>query len=249
MEGSKTRPGFSGGDEIPPSKTEGEASPRLARTIIGRALHLRPPPKPLAAATARPSQREAAIAGVPEPVTDEVTEKVDPRPGHSGKSKFPAFARIFGRWTTGGGFLSRSRMSRLADDPLDVPRETWVSRVVIFVVAAILSFLVVLLVLKIHRCGPAVSPPAAKQALVSPDPPTPSAGAAPTVVLAPAARPDQPAAAPLPPPAAAPVVGAGQPPAVRRKTAHRPSAQPARSDARTPRRADSYPETLMPLQL
>ncbi len=245
---------------------EGESSPRAARTIIGREIH-RPAPADPHRATSLPASPQAPV-GVPETVTDETTDEIPRRPSHSGKSKFPAFARLFGRWTTGGGFRARSGMSRVDDDLLNVPRDPLVSRVAMFVVAALLSFLVALAVLKVHRCSTSVAPSSvATQVSVSPAFPTPPvASAAPPVLPAPPARTDPLAVASLTSETAVPAARAAQAPAVRPKTTHRsaqtvggfsaraaPGAterlhpQPARS-AR-PKREDPHADALLPLGL
>ena len=136
-------------------------------------------------------------ASVPEAITDETTEELPARPSHTGKSKFPAFARFLGRWTTGGGFLSRSGMFGGVDELPRVPRDPWLSRVAIFVVAALFSFLVALAVLKLHQCRETGSSPSgttpASMTTASPAP-TP-AEAASAALPAPSAPPGLPAAA------------------------------------------------------
>jgi hypothetical protein len=201
-------------------------------------------------------------------VTDETTEEIPRRPSHSGKSKFPALARLFGRWTTGGGFRARSGMSRVDDDLLNVPRDPLVSRVAMFVVAALLSFLVALAVLKVHRCSTSVVPSSvATQVSVSPAFPTPPvARAASPVLPAPPARADPLAVATRTPDIAVPAARVAQAPAVRPKTTRRSAQtvgglsaraapgvtgklhpQPARS-AR-PKREDPHADALLPLAL
>jgi hypothetical protein len=155
MPGSKTRFGFSGADE--PSPTEGDApdAPRAARTIIGHETHrpgevVVPIPAP-AVEVASASPPPEPKADVPEAVVrDEVTERVMAR-RHTGKSKFPAIARLLGRWTTGGGWLSRSRMLESDETLPALPRNVWPSRIVIFLGAALLSFLIALAVMKVGR--------------------------------------------------------------------------------------------------
>ena len=266
MAGSNTRPGFCGGDEPPPLNPEEDSSPRAARTVLGHEIHLRARPKPLPTAVAL-SVPQSPV-GVPESVTDEKTEEVPRRPSHSGKSKLPALARLFGRWTTGGGFLSRSGMFRADDDSLNVPRDPWVSRVAMFVVAAILSFLVALAVLKVHRCSASVSPPSvATQISVSPASPTPPAASAAFPVLpAPPWQPQPLVAAFQPPPAAVPAAPAAQAPAAHSKSTHRSAQTVGGSSARVasgasgrphaqharpapPKREDLYKDALLPLGL
>jgi hypothetical protein len=177
MAGSKTRPGFSGGDEPPPSNPEEALSPHAARTMIGRAIHLRVPADSWPAPGVPPSPREETPAEAPEIVTNAMTEKLPARPSHSGKTKFPAFARLFGRWTTGGGFHSRSELSADDSDLPNVPREIWASRVAIFALAAFFSFLAALAALKLHRCSPSVSRPSATAAAPAAPPPVASSTA------------------------------------------------------------------------
>jgi hypothetical protein len=234
MSGSKTNPGFFGGSEPPPpaSKSDEDASPRAARTVIGHELHLRSPPV-LRPAADLPPPRVETSAGVPEAVTDETTEELPARPRHSGKSKFPALARLFGRWTTGGGFLSRSRMSGGDDDLPSVPRDAWASRVAIFVVAALFSFLVALAVLKLQRCSETGSgPAAATKVSVSPAPlAAPASNAAQAVLPAPSAPPVPLANASHPLAAAAPAAPVAQPQAVLPKS-HRRAKRPGASSVR-----------------
>jgi hypothetical protein len=150
MPGSKTRFGFSGTDEPLPLEGQSPDAPRAARTVMGHETH-----RPGQAGTSSPRIETQGGGPPPEPrsgvpetvVRDEITEKVGYRQGHTGKSKLPAIARLLGRWTTGGGFLSRSRI--LADETLpELPRNVWPSRIAIFLGAALLSFLIALAVLK-----------------------------------------------------------------------------------------------------
>ena len=237
MSGSKTKPGFFSGGEPPASKPDEEPSPRAARTVIGHEIHLRTPLVPSPAAEAPPPPRPTTSGGVPEPITDETTEELPPRPSHTGKSKFPALARLFGRWTTGGGFLSRSRMSVDDDDLPRVPRDAWASRVAIFAMAALLSFLMALAVLKVHQCSEPGSPPPGKtRASMSPAPPVPTpVAAAPAVLPTPSAPPALPAAA------AASDAPLAQTPAVRPK--HPPARRAGASSLRTAPGAHGSPRS------
>jgi len=127
------------------------SSPRASRTVIGHEFHLPAQPIHRPAASAPPSPGAATSSGVPQAVVDENTEKLAPRARHTGKSRFPAIARLFGRWTTGGSFRSQSHTFDNDDELPELPRNVWPSRVAIFVGAALLSFLLVLAVLKLHR--------------------------------------------------------------------------------------------------
>jgi hypothetical protein len=235
MSGSKTRPGFFSGGEPPATKPDEEPSPRAARTVIGHEIHLRTPLVPSPETEAPPPPRPTTSGGVPEPITDETTEELPPRPSHSGKSKFPALARLFGRWTTGGGFLSRSHMSDGADDLPRVPRDAWVSRVAIFAMAALLSFLVALAVLKVHKCGePGSSPSGKTRVSMSPAPPAPPAASArPAALPASSAPPASLAAASHTPVATASAAPLAQAPAVHPNATHQPTTGAGSSAVRT----------------
>jgi hypothetical protein len=156
MPGSKTRFGFSGADEPLPLEGNAPDAPRATRTVYGHETHGpgqagSPSPSPSPSPRPEPQGARPSPEGVPETVVQgEITEKVGYRRGHTGKSKFPAIARLLGRWTTGGRFLSRSRI--LADETLpELPRNVWPSRIAIFLGAALLSFLIALAVLKAGR--------------------------------------------------------------------------------------------------
>lgn len=154
MPGSKTRFGFSGANEPAPREGDAPEAPRAARTIMGHETHrpgdaapVQAPKVEVEAATPAPAEAKAAV---PQPVTrEDVTERVLDRHRHTGKSKFPAFARFLGRWTTGGGFLSRSRISDSDEALPTLPRYVWPSRIAIFLGAALLSFLIALAVMKV----------------------------------------------------------------------------------------------------
>jgi hypothetical protein len=154
MPGSKTRFGFSGANEPLPLEGDAPDASRAARTIMGHETH-RPgqaaasPPTPKVEIRAADPSLETKSA-VPEPVLrEEVTERVLDRHRHTGKSKFPAIARLLGRWTTGGGFLSRSRILSSDEALPQLPRNVWPSRIIIFLGAALLSFLIALAVMKV----------------------------------------------------------------------------------------------------
>jgi len=189
-------------------------------------MHLRAPlaPRPAAQVPAAPVE-----TSVPETIPDETTDQLPPRPSHTGKSKFPAFARLLGRWTTGGGFLSRSGMFGGVDDLPRVPRDPWGARVAIFVVAALFSFLVALAALKLHRCSETGSPPSGTTpASATPAPPAPT-----TAEAAPAPLPTPSAPRGLPAAAAASDVPVAQPLAIRPQATHQPTRRAAGPSLRT----------------
>jgi hypothetical protein len=145
MSGQKTILGFSSSKDDPPKPNEALA----ARTVIGREVHL--PERNLGPTNDQPIDRPAIYeqtqeqpSVIPTPLPEETTVPVvrsSMRPSHTGKSRFPAIARFFGRWTTGGSFLSKSQLD--ANEEL-VPAQTKGVRTILLVsVIAVLSFLIV----------------------------------------------------------------------------------------------------------
>src|SRR5262245_27927543 len=91
--------GFSGGD--------GPTDTQSARTLFGHDLHLEPGSVDISPAQASAPAPEAArpVTNTARPVTTEEEFTAPVRvPSHSGKSRFPALARLFGRWNTHGQF-------------------------------------------------------------------------------------------------------------------------------------------------
>jgi hypothetical protein len=210
--------------------------------MLGRAIHLRVPADSWPAPGVPPSPREETPAEVPEIVTDAMTEELPARPSHSGKTKFPAFARLFGRWTTGGGFHSRSELSADDDDLPNVPREMWASRVAIFALAAFLSFLAALAALKLHRCSQSVSRPSATASAPAASPPE-AASTTPAVMPAVPAHAALPVAASRPPLAAAPVAPTASPAGAGRQTTDRSAMRAGTSSIRATPGAAGKPRT------
>ncbi len=235
MSGHKTILGFTGNSPTPPGTGAGSDEPRASHTIIGHDLHLPTgqvnlrksvpssvPPRRSDSASSLPCaslpQRRSDSASLPracddsgvvsQSAIDEVTEQLPShrRPSHSGKTGFPALARLFGRWTAGGTLRRRSSLDGDAD--LEVPRDPWVQRLVILLGATLLSFVVALVAVKLHQCSTA-------------DPPR---AAAPPTSLAP--RPE-PAALPTPAPRPEPVPA---PPSTPAPAASAPVTRPISSD-------------------
>ena len=121
MAGSKTRFGFSGADEPLPLEGVASEAPRAAVTLTGHETHCAgqaTSPKPAKIQVQDVARVSESRSGVPETVVrEEVTERLADRGPHTGKSKFPAIARLLGRWTSSGVFLSRSRILD-ADDTI-----------------------------------------------------------------------------------------------------------------------------------
>jgi len=130
-------------------------------------------------------------------------------------------------------------MSDGADDLPRVPRDAWVSRVAIFAMAALLSFLVALAVLKVHQCSePGSSPSGKTRVSMSPAPPAPpAASAGPAALPASSAPPASLAAASHTPVATASAAPLAQTPTVRPKATHRPTTGAGSSPVRTVPRA------------
>jgi hypothetical protein len=162
--------GFSGGN--------GPTDVQSARTLYGHDLHLNRGELDAGAV------RDPAPETPSRPVTQEeefAPEPTDSLRGRSGKSRFPALAKLFGRWNTRGQFEPRYA----EDDDLDtVPRERLLRPLAIVVATAAISFFIVVGLLKLRDststapepepvAQPLVSPP-----VTSPPPPAPRAQAA-----------------------------------------------------------------------
>jgi len=209
--------GFSGGD--------GPTDTQSARTLFGHDLHLEPGSVDISPAHASGPPPEAA-----RPVTTEEEFTAPVRvPSHSGKSRFPALARLFGRWNTHGQFEAN------LDDDLDViPRERFLRPLAVVVATAAISFFIVVALLKLRDSTTGAEPPA----------PAPVATPAPAVppprpIAAPAAPAPRPAAAAEPAPAVRPAPQRSAPisDVLERAIAqHDPTARPAVKRA-APRRA------------
>jgi hypothetical protein len=133
---------FSGGGE--------PTDVRSARTLFGHDLHLD------RERLEGPAANEVTEPPVPErPVTVE-EEIAPPRPNlpsHTGKSRFPALARLFGRWNTYGQFEA----NRDTLDLDEIPRERFLRPLAIVVATAAISFFIVVALLKLRDS--AGSPP------------------------------------------------------------------------------------------
>jgi hypothetical protein len=195
MAGSKTRHGFSGDGEDPPSSQ----APRAARTVIGHDIHLQLPTGPAPRPVSQGPQAQP-MPGRPVPATaDSVHEEttdvlLDRRGRRAGTSRL---ARFLGRWTTGGQFRPRSKWGRTSppggdlDDDLQVPRDNTARDVLLVLGVALGTFAVTFGIVKLRqraaarppsvaspagtvREAPAsvlpVPPPAASQATASPTP-------------------------------------------------------------------------------
>jgi hypothetical protein len=152
MAGSKTRFGFftDGGE---PQK---EDELRAASTVIGRDRHLQIPagfvlpklpisPKPLPQAPLPPSPYAAPVALMPEEVTEQIPTRRGNRPHQS------RIARFLGRWTKSGRFQTQSPTDALDNDPLKVPRDTTGRNVLLFLIVALLTFLVTIAIVKLRQ--------------------------------------------------------------------------------------------------
>ena len=188
--------GFSGGG--------GPTDVQSARTLYGHDMHLRSALE--AAAPVNEVHEEEQTDCVERPVT--VEEEVAPAsdeiiPGRTGKSRFPALARLFGRWNTQGQFEQK-----FYDDDLDsIPRERFLRPLAIVVATAAISFFIVVGLLRL-RDSTLSQPTAAARAMPAAEVVAPAAPPPAAVVTAPPApvRPVEAARAPtaLPPPAPAP---------------------------------------------
>src|SRR3954452_20203181 len=134
---ASTRSGFPGGF----SGGDGPTDTQSARTLFGHDLHLEPGSVDVSPGRSAPVDPDAA-----RPVTTEEEFTAPVRvPSHSGKSRFPALARLFGRWNTHGQFETN------LDDDLDViPRERFLRPLAIVVATAAISFFIVVALLKLR---------------------------------------------------------------------------------------------------
>src|SRR4051794_16366419 len=175
--------GFSGGD--------GPTDVQSARTLYGHDLHLEPGSVDISPANQASAPDEDPERARPVTTEEEFTAPVRV-PSHSGKSRFPALARLFGRWNTHGQFETN------LDDDLDViPRERFLRPLAIVVATAAISFFIVVALLKLRdsTSGDASELPAPVATTPAPRP-----VAAPAPVAPPAPSPRPAALAPAPPP-------------------------------------------------
>jgi hypothetical protein len=228
--------GFSGGN--------GPTDVQSARTLYGHDLHLDRADLD-GAAVHEPADAEATAPA--RPVTQEeefVAEKTDSMGGRSGKSRFPALARLFGRWNTRGDFESRATESDYEFD--SIPRERLLRPLAIVVATAAISFFIVVGLLKL-RDSTGGSPPVTA---------APAPAIQPAFAVPPAAPVRPAVATPLPPhPAPAPtqVAPRSRPlsDVLQRALAQREAPPPAvkRTVSRRPRRliVPADPDSPMPL--
>ncbi len=193
MGGTTTRYGFSGAPEVAAEEPVSQ-DVRSNRTIYGHDFHLRPPlpvPEPAAPPPPAPPEpvqpRHPARPPVPGPPASSSSLRLSrpdvcsrrfgsamrygPAPKRSGKSRFPALARIFGRWNTEGSFVrSDSPRDR---DTLSIPRDKNLRAVAIVGGMALVSFFLVLGLLRTSEraAGPKAPPPAVTAAAPSSSPP------------------------------------------------------------------------------
>lgn len=166
-----TRFGYSGSgsgkdDEPPPAPDPAPSPPRA--TVYGRGPHL-PPGRATSGAEDPRSPAPIPVA----PADDSPPSTRTRVPSRSGKSGFPARAGFWGRRNTQGDLEEPSEGGRPAR-----PRLGRVGRQVLVVLAsALLSFVAVLLTLKLgsedQRQPPAAAPASAPAPAVSPPPPPP----------------------------------------------------------------------------
>ncbi|HXU79835.1 MAG TPA: hypothetical protein VN914_00440 [Polyangia bacterium] len=217
--------GFSGGGD-------GPTDVQSARTLYGHDLHLEPGSVDVSPAQPVNQPSDESDEGLDSrPVTTEEEFTPPARfPSHSGKSRFPALARLFGRWNTQGRFERR-----LEDDDLDVvPRERVLRPLAIVVATSAISFFIVVALLKL-RDSTSAEPPAAAVSAPAPQPLMAPVPAAP--VAAPRPAPPAPAAV-APAPAAQPAIERPAPmsDALRRAIARR-DAPPSPTKRAAPRRS------------
>ena len=290
MSGNKTRFGFAGATDPTVERENVQAARTMLGHDIhlpqfpeGRALtpdSLPPPVSGPSTSLGMPSQPVVPVPpGINEPIlTDEppkeqtkrlpvaITEEMDQverstRPQHSGKSNFPTIAKVFGRWTTGGGFKRQSQLDAQDDDILVPPKDPLIRNVALLLVVAVLSFLLVMFVLRLPACqddyssatvsaqtGPVATPtpPASQPVRPAPSPartaPTASPSATDIALVKASLRPPAQVVAPKPAP---PATG-------KKPTPHPPSRQiPKTPKPSKPLKSafDNHADDLMPMRL
>jgi len=189
-----------------------------------------------------------------------ITEEMDQverstRPQHSGKSNFPTIAKVFGRWTTGGGFNRQSQLDAQDEELLVPPKDPLIRNVALLVVVAVLSFSFVMFILRLPACqddysnitvptqaAPPTKPaPPASQPILPPPapvrtPPTPSPSATDIATVKASLRPPAQVAAPKPAP----------PAPVKQRSARTPQRQVPKVSKPV---SDSHADDLMPMRM
>ena len=156
MSGSKTKYGFTGGEDTPDPEEV-----RSARTVPGHDVHLQMPPdlEPPQFPVARtpvppepeplssPSPRARATPVRPTVRVDELDESDPRRRQH--RPQPSRLARFLGRWTKSGHFLSNSRMAmKKARTTIRIPRDATGRNVLLVLLVAFFTFIVTLSVVR-----------------------------------------------------------------------------------------------------
>jgi hypothetical protein len=266
-----------------------EARPPLgARTVYGRDLHLKQeieaemrkagaatdlgrPRGPARGDTVKLATTDAAPLAPPPSTGQAPTRRRPPAqslgaqrdrgpvPSHTGKSRFPTLARLFGRWNTRGDLVPREHEEDWSPDAdtMVLPRDSYLKPIIMVVAVGAISFLAVSSLLKLRnpprpRPEPAAAlEPPAPAAVPSPSPAAaPSSAAAPSPAAAAVPSPS-PAAVPSPPPspsqAAVPAPATAPTPAA--TTPNPPRRRAAATSGRAPRRGPANdPDSPLPLR-
>jgi hypothetical protein len=188
-----TRFGFSGGGAESDEPRQPPEGPRKSKTLYGRDLHgtgaLTAPPGsvPHPSPASWPGHAAAVPADPPRPApaasapADSAYRPAPP--SHSGKSKFPARAGFWGRRNSHGEIVPLTDPGLV---PAGMLRWRILPHVLVVLASAALSFIAVMLVMKLREPAPAPA--------VAPVPVVPAAPAVPAVQTLPA--PESPAARP-----------------------------------------------------
>jgi hypothetical protein len=171
MAGSKTRFGFFTDGGEPPKEDE----LRAARTVIGRDLHLQipagfvlpkhpisPTPLPPTPLPQAPSPHAAPVAFMPEDITEQIPTRRGNQPHQS------RIARFLGRWTKSGHFETQGPTDDFDDDNLEVPRDTTGRNVLLFLIVALLTFLVTIAIVKLRQRYASTGPAAVHLVVAEP---------------------------------------------------------------------------------
>lgn len=225
MAGAPTRFGFAGDAAGTPPDDGDVKDSRLGRTVYGHERHLPAAGLPARAGTPRVLAVAAPAVPAPTPRVPRETPHVRRGAPKDGRSRFPALARLLGRWNSAGVLVAQSDLD--GGDLLVVPRERYLRQVLIVGGAALLGFFAVLGLASLRDKPPGAGTGAlAPVARPAPAPARPSPSSV-------ARRPASPALEPTRS-SPAPVVGARGPAAA--SPSPRTGANPTPADAAPPRR-------------
>lgn len=129
MAGSKTRFGFFADGEEPPDEDE----QRSGRTVIGHDIDAQIPPHGVPTTT----------------MSEEITKPIPTEQRH--RPRQSRLVRMLGHWTESGRFETDDGMSNLGYKPLKARHSTAGRNVLLFVIVAVLTFLITIAFVKLRQ--------------------------------------------------------------------------------------------------